>query len=275
MVILEDYQQIHACQDIEISRKLELLRREVSKMSGNRWIMLVIVFLTVWISAARLQQSYDAQDPVEEEMQADSLSIVSQLDSDTASVDYAVDPTREMLEQAEDAVMINQIHSMRNQLVSKENQITEMMKMLELQKDLAGELAELKQDNAQKGKDLRYYQETLPESIAKKLTEYQKELLVERERAAKEEERKAARQQAATSTAGRQAGSNGGGQGARQLAKIYESMRPENAAPIIAKLNENEIVDILSRMRGRAAAKILEKLDPELAAAISQRIGGK
>jgi|GEM_PF-1756600 len=239
---------------------------------------MVIVFLTVWISVSRFRQSNAAQDPVEEEWQADSLSTVSQFDSDTVGVDYAVDPMRDSLEQADNVKMVNQIYSMRNQLASKENEVNEIMRMLEIQRDLASELAEVKQDGEQKGKDLKYYQETLPENIAKKLTDYQKELLVERERTAKTEERRAAQQRAAPTTAAGRTGSSGGtggGKGARQMVKIYESMRPETAAPIIAKLNENEIVDILSRMRGRTAAKIIAKLDPELAAVICQRIGRK
>ena len=238
----------------------------------------VVVFLIVWVSVSRLHQSNAAQDRVEEEWQADSLSTVSQFDSDTVGVDYAVDPMRESVEQADNTKMLNQISSMKGQLTSKDNQIDEMMTMLKVQKDLASELAEVKQDDERKGKDLKYYQETLPENIAKKLTDYQKNMLVEQERTAKEEERRAAQQRAAPTTAAGRTGSSGGtggGKGARQMVKIYESMRPENAAPIIAKLNENEIVDILSRMRGRTAAKILEKFDPELAAAICRRIGRK
>jgi len=65
------------------------------------------------------------------------------------------------------------------------------------------------------------------------------------------------------------------GTGIRKLAKIYESMRPEQAAPVLAKLKDSEIINILFKMRQRNAAKIIANFDPQLAARITRKMSGK
>lgn len=60
--------------------------------------------------------------------------------------------------------------------------------------------------------------------------------------------------------------------GVKQLAEIYGEMRAEEAAAIIARLNDTDVVQILINMRGREAAKILTAMEPERAAKISRRM---
>ncbi|MCP4293660.1 MAG: hypothetical protein GY780_17675 [bacterium] len=59
---------------------------------------------------------------------------------------------------------------------------------------------------------------------------------------------------------------------ATKLAKMYEAMKPAQAAPIMQSLDMEIILDIMTRMKDRQAAKILAKMDPGLAARISTRM---
>jgi len=60
-----------------------------------------------------------------------------------------------------------------------------------------------------------------------------------------------------------------------KLAKVYESMKPAKAAPILASLELDVTYEIISNMKERQAAKILSYLNPELAAKISSRMSLK
>jgi len=60
-----------------------------------------------------------------------------------------------------------------------------------------------------------------------------------------------------------------------KLAKLYESMKPAKAAPILATLELEVTYEIISNMKERQAAKILSYLHPELAAKISSRMSLK
>jgi len=62
---------------------------------------------------------------------------------------------------------------------------------------------------------------------------------------------------------------------ATKLAKMYEAMKPQQAAPIISGLELEIILDIMSRMKERPAAKILAKMDAGLAAQVSTRMSLK
>jgi flagellar motility protein MotE (MotC chaperone) len=62
---------------------------------------------------------------------------------------------------------------------------------------------------------------------------------------------------------------------ATKLAKMYEAMKPQQAAPIISALELDIILDIMSRMKERQAAKILAKMDAGLAAQVSTRMSLK
>jgi flagellar motility protein MotE (MotC chaperone) len=59
---------------------------------------------------------------------------------------------------------------------------------------------------------------------------------------------------------------------AAKLAKMYEAMKPAQAAPILSALELDIILDIMSRMKERPAAKILANMDAGLAAQISTRM---
>lgn len=61
------------------------------------------------------------------------------------------------------------------------------------------------------------------------------------------------------------------------LAKVYENMKPVQAAPILAGLEMETVVDILARMKERNAARILASMDAQFAAVISARLseGGR
>ena len=59
---------------------------------------------------------------------------------------------------------------------------------------------------------------------------------------------------------------------AAKLAKMYEAMKPAQAAPIISALELDIVLDIMTRMKERPAAKILAHMDAGLAAQVSTRM---
>jgi flagellar motility protein MotE (MotC chaperone) len=56
------------------------------------------------------------------------------------------------------------------------------------------------------------------------------------------------------------------------LAKVYSSMKPEEAGPLIEKLDEDITIQILRKMKGRSAGKILARVKPSIAARLSEEI---
>lgn len=62
---------------------------------------------------------------------------------------------------------------------------------------------------------------------------------------------------------------------ATKLARMYEAMKPQQAAPIISVLDPDIILDIVSRMKERPAARLMAAMDPGLAARISTRMSLK
>lgn len=60
-----------------------------------------------------------------------------------------------------------------------------------------------------------------------------------------------------------------------KLAKMYEAMKPAQAAPIMSALDLDIILDIMGRMKERQAAKILANMDAGLAAQVSTRMSLK
>lgn len=60
-----------------------------------------------------------------------------------------------------------------------------------------------------------------------------------------------------------------------QLAKIYEEMRPANAAIVLNKLDDNIVFDLFKRMNKKDTAKIMEKMDPVKARRISKMLAEK
>lgn len=59
---------------------------------------------------------------------------------------------------------------------------------------------------------------------------------------------------------------------ANRLAKMYEAMKPDQAAPIMGSLELEIVLEIMSRMKERPAARILSKMDPGFAAEISTHL---
>ena len=57
-----------------------------------------------------------------------------------------------------------------------------------------------------------------------------------------------------------------------RLAKMYENMKPAQAAPILSALEMEIVLDIMGRMKEREAARILAKMDAGLAARISTEL---
>ncbi len=62
---------------------------------------------------------------------------------------------------------------------------------------------------------------------------------------------------------------------AEKLAKMYEAMKPAQAAPIMQVLDLEIILDIMTRMKDRQAAKILSKMDAGLAAQVTTHMSFK
>lgn len=57
-----------------------------------------------------------------------------------------------------------------------------------------------------------------------------------------------------------------------RLAKMYESMKPAQAAPILSGLEMDIVLDVMNRMKEREAARILANMDATLAARISTQL---
>ncbi|MBU0742408.1 hypothetical protein KKG45_07320 [bacterium] len=62
---------------------------------------------------------------------------------------------------------------------------------------------------------------------------------------------------------------------AAKLSKVYEAMKPASAAPILATLDLDIVLQILANMKDRQAAKILANMNPGLAAEISTRLSAR
>ncbi|MGH2571301.1 MAG: magnesium transporter MgtE N-terminal domain-containing protein, partial [bacterium] len=55
-----------------------------------------------------------------------------------------------------------------------------------------------------------------------------------------------------------------------QVARVYETMKPEEAAVILTGLDSGTSTDILRRMPERAAARVMAAFDPAAAARFSE-----
>jgi len=58
-----------------------------------------------------------------------------------------------------------------------------------------------------------------------------------------------------------------------KLAKLYESMKPQDAAKIASSLDIDMLTNIVASMKEKKAAKMLSALPPKKAAEISRRLG--
>lgn len=57
-----------------------------------------------------------------------------------------------------------------------------------------------------------------------------------------------------------------------RLAKLYSSMRPEDAGPLLDRIDDDIALKIFLRMKPRQASRILPYMKPEKAAALSDRM---
>lgn len=60
----------------------------------------------------------------------------------------------------------------------------------------------------------------------------------------------------------------------QRLARIFMAMNPEEAAPVLAQLEDSQLEGILLAMQSRNAAPILAEMDPARVASISRRVLG-
>jgi len=58
----------------------------------------------------------------------------------------------------------------------------------------------------------------------------------------------------------------------RNLVRIYESMKPKEAARIFQDLEMNVLLDVVSRMRAQQSAKILAAMEPERAKSVTTEL---
>lgn len=59
-----------------------------------------------------------------------------------------------------------------------------------------------------------------------------------------------------------------------KVAKLYESMKPAEAAKIAGQLSTDLLVEIIPRMKNRSAGKLLSAMDSKRAAEVSRRMAG-
>lgn len=59
------------------------------------------------------------------------------------------------------------------------------------------------------------------------------------------------------------------------LIKVYSSMKPEEAANLVAAINEELALRIISGMKSKIAGQVLSNLDVEVAKRISENLAGK
>ncbi len=58
----------------------------------------------------------------------------------------------------------------------------------------------------------------------------------------------------------------------RQLSKVFDKMKPAEAAKVIEQMDEKLVVQVLRRLKARQAAKVLGNVEPKLAARLSEKM---
>lgn len=242
-------------------------RRKKRKGKGTHFLVFllvsfIVVFSTVYYSVHRHVAARTAS------MEAEPDSTMVPVSAPVDSIDRLQEEI-EQIEQDPDAKMnlVEQLYWLKARFKENESQMVQMYEeVTEDRAQLSMEVKELREENARQAKDLKYYQETLPDNIARKLVEIEQQRIT----------------QLNTRNRTTQGGGTGSGDaaaadvdpGIRALAKIYEAMRPDEAAPILAKMDVDKVVQILLRMRQRNAAKIMSSFDADYAARISRKLGG-
>lgn len=230
-----------------------------------------VIFLATWFfikktRPERFEQQASSSLTADSLAAMDSLAVTADsaaVQSDTSLTGEAVSPAEQdqivkSLSEWEKMYLLDQLSRLRASVVEKDIQINELNKVVEERDALDQKVTHLSASNQEQQEKIQLLQETLPNTILQKLKQ-QQDAAIESIRAAEEERQKNEAEKTAN--------------GIRKLAKIYESMRPEDAAPILAKLDDQTIIQVLQSMRQRQAAKVLTNFDPELAARISAGIG--
>ena len=82
-------------------------------------------------------------------------------------------------------------------------------------------------------------------------------------------------QQAAAAKAGAQGGAGSPSVPYDNLARIYQTMKPNRAGPIFEKLDIEVQREVATRMRERATAQIMANMSPQGAVALSMALAGR
>ncbi len=229
----------------------------------------IVIFTTVWLTVSQMSDIYientdltSAPDSTIITAEAGTLLEPEKEDKEEAdSVEQAAEelPDSTLLEgkQAEALMIFRQIAILQQRLSEKQREIDEMSVLVEDRETLAQEITRLQSAFDEQYARLQYLEHTMPEIIIDRLQQAQAEGQIFQPEGAAVEAVAEERQK-----------------NLRRLANIYAAMKPADAAPIMARLDETEVTHILMRMRQRNAAKIMSEFDPALSARISQRMGG-
>jgi|GEM_PF-2744026 len=231
----------------------------------------VVVFLTMWLAFSK------TNPPLEPVAAADSSAVIQ---APTVALTEAVEDTvpqrdPELPPEVEQAVLdsarqqgyylgdasgqqrfIEQLALMRDRLANEKIRVSDLESQVADKAAMALVLEELKSENATLKNRLDYMEQTLPSEVVRQLLSYQANRLASAEQPLSEAEIQAAKVA-----------------NARRLAKIYESMKPAEAARIFKRLSDEEVTLILQGMRQRNAAKIMAAMDTGHSARISKRMG--
>lgn len=240
----------------------------------------LVVFGTMWLARPAVAP------PTPEVIPADTLAVAvdslhTELAPDTVAVEAAVQdtlPERDpdlpppvstglldsarqqgyyLDDQGAQQKFIEQLALMRDRLSNQRMKVNQLERQVADKEVMAEVMEKLRDENYTLKERLDYMEKTLPNEVVRQLLSY-------------EEERRA---KAAKASASGES-SAGKGANARRMAKIYESMKPAEAARIFKKLSDDEVTSILQGMRPRNAAKVMAAMDVGFSARISKRMGG-
>ena len=195
--------------------------------------------------------------------QADTTLALSIEPAEEVEQDAPTEESVDVSQTAQREKLYDQIYTLKDRVLQQQNQMIEMSLAMEEKDRILAELKEIEKKYEKQEGEIAYLREKLPDSIVEKMTT---ELNNESNGQAAGTTQITSR----AGTSGEAGGDVAGGQ--KKLAKIYGAMRPEDAAPILEKLDDDEIIGILLNMKQRQAAKVLTKLDQSVAARISKRI---
>lgn len=149
-----------------------------------------------------------------------------------------------------------------NRIIRQQNQeLSELKQMRAEREETQEQLSRLAEKSRTQEENIQSLEEDMPKRILDMLREYQEDRDA---RVAKVTEEKLMTEEELNAEHERRIG---------KIAKIYEAMKSDKAALILARLTDEEIKNILLKMRQRNAAKILAEFEPALSARISRLMG--